>query len=318
VYRMPANARGAMEEVFTIQTEKASYTHSFGLTKGDKQDHVIIVQQPIHYNMMELIATGTLEHGFTNDLSQKTNIIHVAPLKKGADKEVVTFEVPRFFFGHTVNSFSRGDGKFVVDVNMQNDLFFDRYSLNILRNKTLRDAWPMDALGGTKPGWQTIMRIELDTTTKTLSQSYLYGNAPDQNMEFEQDLFKLHPSDYGREYCGYWAVQSHAMNSTSFASGAIVRAEICGDVPRLAATWYRANVYPGEPSFVPKPGSSDKTEGTLVFKAFDGNSKQSLLVVCDAKTLTTISEAVLPIQVPFAIHGDFFPSAKRQSSEQYV
>ena len=66
----------------------------------------------------------------------------------------------------------------------------------------------------------------------------------------------------------------------------------------------------GEPSFVPKPGSSDKTEGTLVFKAFDGNSKRSLLIVCDAKTLTTISEAVLPIPVPFAIHGNFFPSSQ--------
>ena len=311
LYRMSANNSGALEEVFTIKTEKASYTHSFGLTKGDGEEHVIIIQQPIHYNMEGLMVTGTLKAGFTT--TKDNCLIHVGPLKKGGDKEVVTFEVPRFFFGHVVNSFSRGNGKFVIDVNVQNDIFFDRYSLDIQRNKTRRDSWPMvdTSKDGSKPGWMSIMRIELDTVTKTvLGQSYLFGNAPDQNMEFEHDLFKLHPADYGKEYCGYWAFQSHAKNSTSFASGSIVRAEICGATSRFAATWYRANVYPGEPSFVPKPGSSDKTEGTLVFKAFDGNLKRSLLIVCDAKTLTTISEAVLPIAVPFTVHGNFFPSSK--------
>merc|ERR1719424_462788 len=309
LYRMPANNSGALEEVFTIKTEKASYTHSFGLTKGDgEEQHVIIIQQPIHYNMMGLMATGTLKAGFTT--TKGNCLIHVGPLKKGGDKEVVTFEVPRFFFGHIVNSFSRGNGTFVIDVNMQNDIFFDRYSLDVQRNKTLRDSWPTidNNKDGLYPGWQTVMRIELDTNTGAIFQRYLFGNAPKDNMAFEHDLFKLHPDDMGREYCGYWALQSHARNSTSFASAAIVRADICAETPHFAATWYRANVYPGEPTFVPKPGSPDKTEGTVMFKAWDGNAKQSLLLVCDAKTLATISEAVLPIPVPFTVHGDFFAS----------
>jgi len=314
LYRMSATKTGVMEEVFTIPVDKAAYTHSFGLAKAGTHvgstEHVIIVQQPIHYNLMALMASGTLQAGFVNDIFQKENFIHVAPVHKDGDKHKVTFKLPRFFFGHVLNSFARNSHSFVIDVNMQNDIFFDRYSLDVQRNKTLRDSWPTidNNKDGLYPGWQTVMRIELDTNTGAIYQRYLFGNAPKDNMAFEHDLFKLHPDDMGREYCGYWALQSHARNSTSFASAAIVRADICAETPHFAATWYRANVYPGEPTFVPKPGSPDKTEGTVVFKAWDGNAKQSLLLVCDAKTLATISEAVLPIPVPFTVHGDFFAS----------
>lgn len=145
--------------------------------------------------------------------------------------------------------------------------------------------------------------------SKEISSRPLFGRDPDENVFNEHDLFSLHPDDYGKEYCGYWAWQAYH-NSSSFASWAIVRTELCGESPRVAAVWHRPNVYPGEASFVPKPGSADKTEGTLVFKAHDGNVGKTSLVVADAKTMETVAEAELPIRIPFTVHGNWFPNYK--------
>merc|ERR1712137_1266604 len=141
----------------------------------------------------------------------------------------------------------------------------------------------------------------------TITSKPLFGHDSQENIFNEHDLFRLHPEDSGRPYCGYWAWQAYH-NSTAFGSWAIVRAELCGESQVIAAAWYRENVYPGEASFVPKPGSADKTEGALVFHAYDGNSDKTLLIVADAKTMETIAEAELPVQIPFTVHGNWFPA----------
>ena len=149
-----------------------------------------------------------------------------------------------------------------------------------------------------------VVRYELDTNTRTLTQTPLFAPSA-TNIAHEMDLFKLHPADEGMPYCGYWALQSF-YNSTSFASGAVVRVELCGARPTVAAAWHRPNVYPGEPTFVPEPGSLDRTAGVIMFKTLDGNTGHSHLVLCDAKTLQTKTEATLPVRIPFTVHGSWF------------
>ena len=58
-----------------------------------------------------------------------------------------------------------------------------------------------------------------------------------------------------------------------------MRTELCGAKPIVAAAWHRANVYPGEPSFVPNPaGGGDKTAGVLIFKALDGKGARNAIL----------------------------------------
>lgn len=305
VYRIKKDQRNTIQDMVTIDVDKTSYTHSFGLTKGSDGQHIIVVQQPIHYNAMEIALTGSLKKGLFKGTDKAR--FYVAPLEFGAT--AVGIDAPDdIFFGHQVNSFSRGAGKLVIDVNKQNNIFFDRYSLDVQLNKTLRDTWTTTEADGVKPGYQTVTRYEIDVNSKTVTSSPLFGHLPVENIFNEHDLFKLHPDDYGKEYCGYWAWQAY-YNSTSFASWAVVRTELCGDKPTVAKAWYRPNVYPGEVSFVPKPGSTDKTEGALVFHAYDGNTDKTSLVIADAKSLATIAEAVLPVNIPFTVHGNWFSAS---------
>jgi len=300
LYRRKAASPAVVEELASIPVDKSSYAHAFGLSKdgsllGDGEMHAIIIEQPLHYNMLGLMRTGTLEAGFVVSPTGNTRF-HVSAVEGGTP---TTIEGPRFFFGHVVNSFSRGDGKFAIDVNAQDQIFFDRYSLDVQRNKTRRDEWPA------KNGYMAIMRYELDTTARTATQTPLFSPSA-TNVAHEFDLFKLHPADEGKPYCGFWAWQSF-YNSTSFASWAVVRVELCGPKPAVVAVWHRPNVYPGEATFVPEPGSADRTAGVLIFKTLDGNTGLSHLVLCDAKTMQTKTEAVLPVRVPFTVHGNWFP-----------
>eukprot|EP00756_Hemistasia_phaeocysticola_P030671 Hpha_TRINITY_DN16303_c2_g4::TRINITY_DN16303_c2_g4_i1::g.61766::m.61766 len=288
------------DDLVAIPVERPSYTHSFGValskTPG-KPDHAVIAQQPLHYHPMDLVAHGTLQAGLQVAKGKGTKF-YVTAVEKGA--KPVEFETDPFFFGHFVNSWDAGDGVFVADINMEAQIFFDRYSLDVVLNKTLRDTW------ANEKGYETVVRYELDTTSKTVKSTPLWGQPSMKNIGAEFDLFRLHPEDYGKPYCGFWAWQDF-YNSTSWASWAIVRTEICGPEPKVAAVWYRPNVYPGEAAFVPKPGSTDKTEGVLVFKATSGVTRKTSLVVADAKTLETIAEADLPINIPYAVHGNWFP-----------
>lgn len=224
----------------------------------------------------------------------------IAPLTPGA--EAVEIDHPAFYFGHFVNTYSPAPGKLVADINIEDDTFFDRYSLDVQRTKALRDAWPATA----GHGYETTTRFEFDLLAKTVASAPLFGVPSATNIANEHDLFKLHPDDIGRPYCGYWAWQAY-YKSASFASWAVVRVELCGAAPVVAAAWHRPHVYPGEASFVPKPNATDKTDGVVVFKALDGNTGASLLVVADARTLATIAQAVLPVRVPYTIHGNCFP-----------
>eukprot|EP01062_Namystynia_karyoxenos_P064650 TRINITY_DN5767_c0_g1_i2.p1 TRINITY_DN5767_c0_g1~~TRINITY_DN5767_c0_g1_i2.p1 ORF type:complete len:578 (+),score=210.79 TRINITY_DN5767_c0_g1_i2:71-1735(+) len=309
VYRVQKGDLATVEDVVTFKVKRSSYTHQMGLAKGVSggADHAIVAAQPIHTNAMKLLEHGTLDKGFEADMGETTKFL-IAPLTQGAEGTVVD-SGKTFFFGHVVNSWLSADGKQILtDINMQDAIFFDRYSLNVQRSKQLRDAWPTATSSGTTlpHGYQTVTRYTVDLATqKLVSAEPVFGVPSAQNIQNEHDLFRLHPADYGRAYCGYWAWQAY-YQSQSFASWAVVRTELCGEKPAVAAAWHRPNVYPGEASFVPKPGGTDKTEGVLLFKALDGNTGKSLLIVADAKTMATIAEAELPVHVPFTVHGNWF------------
>jgi len=303
VYRVLKDQRDTIQDMVTIKVKKTSYAHSFGLPKTPGGHHVIVVAQPIHYDALAMAQKATLDVGLVK--SDDTTRFYVAPLEFGA--EAIEIDAPKpFFFGHVINSYLLEEGIYVLDVNIEDNIFFDRYSMDVQLSKYRRDSWPITAVDGVSPGYETATRFVIDTQKKTVTSKPLFGHEVAENIFNEHDLFKLHPADYGVPYCGYWAWQAF-YNSSSFASWAIVRTELCGEKPVVAAAWHRTNVYPGEASFVPKPGSADKTEGVLTFHAHDGNTGKELLIVVDSKSMDTIAEAELPVHVPFTVHGNWFP-----------
>jgi carotenoid cleavage dioxygenase-like enzyme len=247
-----------------------------------------------------------LKGGFENPQGSKSQI-HLVPLDGGISVPLKIEHDP-FYFGHFLNTFSTGPGKITFDLDRQSEVFFDRFAFEIQQDKTKRDTWA-ETHGN---AYSTPTRYEVDVDAGTVSSRPLFADPKTQcasNSKWcEFDLFKLHPDDIGRPYCGFWS-QHVFFNSTSFASQAVIRADLCGkDGPKVVASWYRPNTYPGEVQFVPKPGSTDKTEGVAIFKVYEGDTKSSKIVVADSKTMATLATAELPVRVPFTVHGNFYPT----------
>ena len=70
---------------------------------------------------------------------------------------------------------------------------------------------------------------------------------------------------------------------------------------------YGAGRYPGEPCFVPRPGSNSEDDGYVVSYVYDEASNKSDLVILDANRFVDDPVAVihLPVRVPNGLHGSW-------------
>ena len=60
---------------------------------------------------------------------------------------------------------------------------------------------------------------------------------------------------------------------------------------------------------LPISGAKDEDDGILSSIVFDGEREQSYLLLLDARTLTTLARAYLPMNLPWSAHGMHFPEA---------
>ena len=72
-------------------------------------------------------------------------------------------------------------------------------------------------------------------------------------------------------------------------------------------TWSRPSHYPGEVFFIPRPGAEEEDDGVVVTIVFDGEKKQSYLLLLDGQTFEEMNFSYLPHNVPFSFHGNWFP-----------
>lgn len=128
---------------------------------------------------------------------------------------------------------------------------------------------------------------------------------PDE-VEPDMELPMLNPLYWGKKNCVFYAEQFHYANG-SFGSIAYVKRNLCtGEKEAL----YRQGKYPGEHTFVPRPGATEEDDGVLIGLQFDGATKKSSVEVVDAKTMKVLAEAPLGIKVPFPIHTTWYQDGK--------
>ncbi len=71
--------------------------------------------------------------------------------------------------------------------------------------------------------------------------------------------------------------------------------------------WKKTDYYPGEAVFVPKTAGSMEDEGVLLSIAFNAGTQQSSLLIIDAQCMELVAEVLLPLRLPFGLHGNFYP-----------
>lgn len=73
----------------------------------------------------------------------------------------------------------------------------------------------------------------------------------------------------------------------------------------------RTNWYPSEAFMVPALNGAED-EGLLYFTALNGETGETFLVVANAQTMETVSEAGPFPRIAFTTHGEFYPKTTTQ------
>ena len=80
-----------------------------------------------------------------------------------------------------------------------------------------------------------------------------------------------------------------------------------GEVTR----WSREDHWPHEPTFVPRPGATDEEDGVVLSVVLGSDKDEaygsSYLVGLDGRTFQPLFEAKVPLRVPYASHGNWYP-----------
>jgi carotenoid cleavage dioxygenase-like enzyme len=134
----------------------------------------------------------------------------------------------------------------------------------------------------------TIMRIEIDPQTGTTLTNQVSG----EHMEFP----RMNDDYIGKENQFFYAV--HIQKN----GNGIIKYNHHGP----HANWFEAGSYANEAIFVARPGARSEDDGVLLSVINNVKSKQSYLLILDAKTMTELARIEAPQFIPFGFHGQFF------------
>jgi len=266
------------------------YMHSFGIT----EQHVVLPHMPVKFDINGALGKGSLADAFVEIPLKKPsadNSFLIVPLNGSKPMTRVLPVEDRLYYTHTVNTFENATG-IVIDLTTASSNPFTRnLTVAAMTDKTTRDSDPDSRM--------VVKRFLLPWSSEGSVTSELLSD-PQMSMDFTS----INPRFVGKPHCFFWGVQWFAVHRESFASMAIAKRDLCGGKSRR---WARTNWYPSEPTFIPSSeANASEDQGLLVFTALHGVEKMSYLIVLDAATMNTVSEAGPFPPIGFTLHGEFY------------
>jgi beta,beta-carotene 9',10'-dioxygenase len=281
LYRFDGTKRELMS---TIPSEAPSFVNSFAMTER----FIIFVEQPYRLDYMKLIAGGT---AFANCFDWHPEEPSRFWIIDKDDGEILrTFETDPFFFLHHINAYQDQDG-FVIDMVT----YKDPQIIKALYLDNLRT-------GGSIPVPQARrFRLSLDDDqvySEPLRDAFV-------ELPHINDAFNGKPYRYFYGFGGYGSVLAGAQLTYDFAN-AVVKVDVSGGPTKI---WQVEGCFPGDPIFVPRPGSTEEDDGVLLSVVLDSDASRSFLLVLDARSMAELARADLPHHIPFSLGGNFFSDA---------
>lgn len=285
IYR--ATSDEEREQIAEIEVEKSSYIHSFALTKN----YMILVASPLFIDPTSIFRTLNPEDAMKWEPDTGVQF-HTVNLKTGF---VESFVTENFFFLHHINSFENEFGDLVIDLSTyKNGNAMAIMDLRNLKNATTRSIFKHPL----------IKRYTLNMPKKTISISTFDDLTPDVPYASKIDFPTINENYRFERYCYVYGVM-YSVNGSDFLDMALVKKDLC--TGKTDKAWYKKGSYFNEAFFVPRPGASEEDDGVLLVDILDTVTKESAMVIFDAKTLKITSSALLPTNNPFGTHGRFFP-----------
>ena len=272
--------------------ERVPYMHSFSVTRTK----AILLASPFYVNV-GCMASKAQPFSCLDWNPEEPAKLYVVDLKSG---NLTTITMETVFSMHHVNAYEVSGTKIIMDVSTYpNPDFVSHLQLQVLMDPVARNSFDAHA---------KLQRITIDLAKREAHLSPV-DPRPVPHLASLLDMPVINEAYRSRRYCYVYGLVLKADNMT-LSNIAIVKKDLCnpdglggGKGDKL---WVLPDSYPVEPWFVANPRAAAEDDGLLLIPVIDGVKKVSTMVVLDAKTMTTVSSAILPTIIPYSLHGRFF------------
>jgi beta,beta-carotene 9',10'-dioxygenase len=278
-YRIYTRAPGTGQTrvLATLPVQNPAYMHSFAVT----ENYAVLVEFPFTALPVAIPLSGRPFIENYQWKPQRGTRFSVIELATGQLRG--TYQGEAFFAFHHVNAFERG-GDIVIDLCAYDNadvvaaLYLDRLrddQFTVPHAELRRYRVP---LGGGDVTRESVPGVPLELPRidygRRNGRAYRYAYGAGGDRDFLHQILKV-----------------------DLESG-------------TSTVWSEPGTYPGEPVFVPSPGSQrEDDEGVLLSVVLDPATDTSFLLALDAADLTELARARVPHHIPFGFHGDFFPES---------
>jgi beta,beta-carotene 9',10'-dioxygenase len=272
---------GGPERVIAeMPVDRPAYMHSFAMTER----YLVLTEFPLVVDPLRMLLAAEpfiRNYRWTPERGLRFHIF-----EKDGGQLVKSLIAPAVFGFHHVNAFEE-EGEIVIDVVV----YPDAQIIDELYLARLRAGAPVNAIG-------QLTRYVLQPGGRGVVTATPIGDA----------MIELPRTDYdkcaGKPYRYVWGIGRRM-------DGDFLDCIVKVNVPSGASqTWFRDGCYPGEPVFVPAPGSTAEGDGVLLSVVLDARRGVSFLLVLDAQSLAEIARAECPHSIPFGLHGSYWPQLR--------
>lgn len=268
-------------EILTTITDYPYYIHSFSLS----ENYVILIMCPCEVNMLKIMLSKSFTDGLRMRPRTPTRFVVIS---RNSSKIVRSYEHSSFFCLHTVNAFERGDD-IVIDLTMYKDA------------QVLSDMSMENLNAGADFHTGRLTRFTLPRISDVCKQDPKRPHAATSEVlaSFPFELGLVTPEREQRRHRYVFGLSDAHM------------AGFCGTVTKLDVDsrrvwhWSSRGTLVGEPLFVQNPSARGEDDGCLLVMTLDSLKNRSALIILDARNMTEIARAVLPMTVPLGAHGFF-------------
>lgn len=271
--------RGAWRKLAEVPVDQIAYLHSFALTER----YAVIVEGPFMlYPTDLLVADKPILEKYRWDPGRGTRFLVI---DRARGRHVATLQGDPFFAFHVINAHDDAS-RITIDLAAYEDsTIFDAMYLPRLRGQTSRP-----------------FGFDLDTRRCTLDLS-----AKKVRMQKIGPGLELPRIDYSRLHTRPYRYLYGVSVRDKRTSGWFDQIGKLDTTSGRVKIWHEPGCYPGEALFVPTPGGTREDGGVLLSVVLDGRTRNSFLLVLDARTMNEIGRAVVPHHIPFGFHGELFP-----------
>ena len=248
--------------------------HDFVIT----EQHVVFFACPAVFDVQAMMRGG-------QPLVWKPELgTRIGVLQRGTSTATVRWlDTDPFFVYHFMNAFEEGES-IHIDYVRRSSFFVGGADA-----KERGEFFP-----------PTLHRLTLDFSTNTVRDRPL----GDEVVEFPKTDVRVGGQRYRFGYT-VMTEQSTVGHHQAHSFSGIVQYDVSTEASTVHR--YGAGRYPGEPCFVPRPGSNSEEDGYVVSYVYDEASNKSDLVILDASRFADDPVAVihLPVRVPNGLHGSW-------------